>query len=134
MKFHPRQSIPPSLVKAGAPTQAATYPVADETGIIVVSTLTHPIPSPTQVPTETPAPTLAEAVQSPTPTMAAATTGSDSVSPTVAATAPVRMTSQPGYFLVENWWILLILLAIVIGVGVYYFLTSQNNRKKGNKT
>jgi hypothetical protein len=119
------------LVKAGAPTQAATYPVADETGIIVVNTLTPtPIPSPTEIPTETPVPTLAEAVQSPTTAMAAGTTQQAVQSPTVAATAPAEDASQPGYFLVENWWILLILLAAVIGAAVYYFKTKKTGESK----
>lgn len=107
----PAEGVDATLViSAGAATQAATYPVVEATGMIVLSTHT-----PTPVPTETPIPTVAP-------------TKSAEIVPT---TAPVVVedgtvsSERSGTFLANNWWIVLILLVVVIAVGVYSFVIKK---------
>lgn len=107
------------VINAAAPTQAATIAVVQPTGLIVVHTFT-----PTPTATITPIPSA-----TPTP-------GKTSVETKQPAgpTSTIDETEKPGYFLVENWWILLVLLVIVIATVLYLFVIKKNlNKKKGEK-
>ena len=97
-------------IHATAPTQAATYPVAKSTSLIKVD------PS-----TATPSPTVPVA----TATLIVAQKGQEG-SPAVAATGVTAGTNGSGYFLVDNWWIVIILLAAVLGAGLYFFVLKRN--------
>lgn len=102
-------------ISAGAPTQAATIPAAQATGLIPVYTFTpSPIPTMTPVPSQTPTPKK----ETPVVSTAAVSTGSG------------EQSQQKGYFLVDNWWILLVLLVIVIGVVYYLFGVRKKSKKE----
>jgi len=96
-------------ITATAPTQAATYPVAKSTGLVLV-TFT---------------PTLFPTVQVATATINAPQKVLDD-NPAAAATAVTTGTNGSGYFLVDNWWIVIILLAAVIAAGIYFFVWKRN--------
>lgn len=113
----PSEGVDATLtVSAGAPTQAATYPVVEPTGLIFLNTYT-----PTPFPTLTPIPTL---VPTKTPVI-------EKVNPTAVQSGTENGTgtnSSSGYFLANNWWIVLILLAVVIAAGVYYFVIRKKTK------
>jgi len=92
-------------VLPGAPTQAATYPAAESTGLILIQTFT-----PTPVPTNTPLPTFTATIS---PSLAVESTTTSS---TVTDESEDQRTS---YFLVDNWWIVLLASAAVAGFGFW---------------
>lgn len=103
----PSQAINSTLtVISGAPTQQATYPVVELTQIIVISTAT-----PTPLPTATKQPTI-------TPTRQAA---SVEEVPTTVNNPKVEDQEKSDYFLVKNWWILLVLVTAVLAAGIVLF-------------
>lgn len=122
-------------ILSDAPTQAATYPVADTQGMIVVATLTPvlsntPTPSPTALTLSTATPTAI------TPKVAAAKITPTEIKTTeqesTAETAAKReKSSQPqSYFLVDHWWIVLIILILVAVVAYSLYRSSNNSSKK----
>lgn len=100
-------------VVPGAPTQQATYAVVELTQIILISTAT-----PTPLPTATRQPTI-------TPTRQVAPT---EVVPTIVSNTPVKEKGQSGFFLVKNWWIILILVIAVLAVGIVFFRNEKRNK------
>ncbi len=101
-------------VRAGAPTQAATIPVADTTGMIVLDTAT-PMPTPTPAPTATLAPVIQPTLQ-PTEAMSKA----DNLP--VVKTEGSNTSDLRQY---NNLWIILILLAAVISTSIYIFVLKK---------
>lgn len=95
-------------VVAGAPTQAVTYPAAQTTGLILISTFT-----PTPIPTKTPVPTLTPQVTQEFLVESSSSTDTDS--------NPDDKTNASRYFLVKNWWIVLLLALVVLSVGLFTF-------------
>lgn len=88
-----------------APTQSATYKVADPTAVIDVNKIT---PHPTLI--DTPVPTCTvNTVQLPTKITGASTS------------VPLENENSLSreYFLVRNWWIVVVLLVVVLGTGLY---------------
>ena len=109
-------AIPSELVEnsvkvaaSAAEIQATPIPVQNPTSIIVIPTL-----APTATSTVTPVPTSTKTV--PTQTAVITAIVEAIASPTVAPT----MAEQPsGFSLAQNWWVLLIVAAAIIGVGIY---------------
>lgn len=108
-----------AVVRVDAPAQAATYPVAELTGLIVLGTFTPtPTFTATPVPTETPLPTqtLPSEIEP----------GDDGTAGDVAAG-----NNEPGEgksFIAQNWWIGLLLALLAVAAGFYY----RKTRKKVN--
>ena len=109
-------AIPSELVEnsvkvaaSAAEIQATPIPVQNPTSIIVIPTL-----APTATSTVTPVPTSTK----PAPTQTAVITAivEAIASPTV---APTTAEQASGFSLVQNWWILLIVAAAIIGVVIY---------------
>ena len=92
-----------------AEVQATPIPVQNPTSIIVIPTL-----APTATPTVTPVPTSTK----PAPTQTAVITAivEAIASPTV---APTMAEQASGFSLAQNWWILLIIAAAIVGVVIY---------------
>ena len=103
-------------VVAGAPTQAVTFAAVLTTGLVELSTFT-PTPT-TPPPTSTPQPTL-EPTQ---PPPAQTETNGGSVEK--------DEDTNTTYWLVNNWWVILILLGLVISAGVYLFGIRKGTQKK----
>lgn len=92
-------------VVQGAPTQASTYPVEIQpTGLLVIETFT-PVPTNTPVPKATITQSTIAPIQG------------DQVNPGEPYDSSMDTESDPP-FLVRNWWILLLLLATVLSVGI----------------
>lgn len=105
-------------VKQDALIQDSTYEVANEEGLLLIPTIT-PTPIPTSVPTQL----ATQAIENvPEPTKAA--------SSTIIPGDNASQDGNKGYFLVNNWWIVLLLLIGVIGAGVFFYLKSTSNRKE----
>lgn len=105
-------------VKQDALIQDSTYEVANEEGLLLIPTIT-PTPIPTSVPTQSATQAI---VNVPEPTKA--------VSSTTIPGDNALQDGNKGYFLVNNWWIVLLLLIGVIGAGVFFYLKSTSNRKE----
>lgn len=105
-------------VKQDALIQDSTYEVANEEGLLLIPTIT-PTPFPTSVPTQL-ATQAIENVPEPTKAVSSTTITGDNAS----------QDGNKGYFLVNNWWIVLLLLIGVIGAGVIFYLKSTSNRKE----
>jgi hypothetical protein len=103
-------------VVVGAPIQAATLPGVQTTGLVFLNTFT-PTPT-TPPPTATPQPTLAPTQPPPSPIEANS------------GTAEMSEDSGTNFWLVNNWWVILILLGLVIAAGVYLFGIRKDYRKK----
>ena len=118
----PSQGVNGSLVvNAGAPTQAATFPVVlQPTGLVVLKTFT-PTPTYTSVPTATPQPTGTPVLSAPASSGQELTAQSE--------TSPITATSTP--FLVRNWWIVLLLLLVVVLLGFFGY-KKISRESKGN--
>ena len=98
------------LISESAPTQAVTYEVVDSTAVIMVNTFTPtPTLTPTPLPTSTPKPTLTG-----TPVVVT-DEGNDDVSE----------GSGASYWLVKNWWVVLVLLGVVIALVVKYLTAKK---------
>jgi len=97
-------------VRAGAPTQAATMPVVDTTGMIVLNTAT-PTPTATPVPTATLAPVI-----QPTLKPTEASTKADNL-----AVVDTENKNESGLRQNNSWWINLTLLAAVIAAGIFIY-------------
>lgn len=112
----PSQGINSSItVSPGAPTQDVTYTVVELTQIIVVNTLTPtPLPTATRPPTVTPMKQISTVKPS----------------PTIASDATAESKTDSGYFLVDNWWIILILVFIVVATGIILFKKGKLNQKR----
>jgi hypothetical protein len=122
-------AIPSELVEnsvkvaaSAAEVQATPIPVQNPTSIIVIPTL-----APTATPTVTPVPTSTK----PAPTQTAVFTAvvGAVASPTV---APVAAEQASGFSLAQNWWILLIVAAAIIGV-IIYLQTGKKSSQIENK-
>lgn len=98
------------IVRAGAPAQAATIPVVQSTALVVLKTFT-PVPTDTPVPTVTPTSVIE-------PTGVLLETGNTVETPRAGSEGE----NVPGFWLVNNWWIVLILLMLVIAAGLYLFV------------
>ena len=122
-------AIPSELVEnsvkvaaSAAEIQATPIPVQNPTSIIVIPTL-----APTATLTVTPVPTSTKTV--PTQTAVITAIVEAIASPTVAPT----MAEQPsGFSLAQNWWILLIVAAAIIGV-IIYLQTGKKSSQIENK-
>lgn len=97
-------------VRAGAPVQAATIPVVQSTALVVLKTFT-PVPTDTPVPTVAPTSVIE-------PTGELLETGNTVKTPQAGS----KGEDVPGFWLVNNWWIVLILLFVVIAAGLYLFV------------
>ena len=110
-------------VSATAPQSNATpIPVQNPTSMIIIPTL-----APTATPTVTPVPTSTK----PAPTQTAVFTAvvGAVASPTV---APAAAEQASGFSLAQNWWILLIVAAAIIGV-IIYLQTGKKSSQIENK-
>ncbi len=116
----PSQGVEGKLtVSASAPTQAATYPAAQATGLIVINTFT-----PTPLPTNTPTP---QPTNAPTKEPVAAVT---QIEPTAAAQSSAPVKGSSNYFMAKNWWIVLVLLLAVVAAAIYFgFFKRTHNGK-----
>ena len=109
-------------VKQEAALQESTYEVGNEEGLLLIPTIT-PTPISTLVPTSVTTQLATQAIEIVTePTKAASSTtiSGDNAS----------QDGNTGYFLVNNWWIVLLLLIGVMGAGVFFYLKSTSNRKE----
>jgi len=105
-------------VLEGAPSPAVTYPVTDTTGLVLIGT-------------ETPA--LMETI-APTFTSASAT---EALAGSIASTAQVNLqeavkieeqtSTDHRYWLMSNWWVLVILLVVVVGFGVFLVFSKRKS-------
>ena len=109
-------AIPSELVEnsvkvaaSAAEIQATPIPVQNPTSIIVIPTL-----APTAIPTATPQPTATKPAQTQTAVITAIVEAI--ASPTV---APTMAEQASGFSLAQNWWILLIIAAAIVGVVIY---------------
>ena len=105
-------------VVSGAPGQQVTFAVAEATGMILIQTATPtPLPTATATATAKPLPTA-------TPQPAAPVSGSGT------ETAVSGSARNPGSFMVNNWWIIPVLLVAVIGIGAKMFIQNKSKRKE----
>ncbi len=105
-------------VLEGAPSPAVTYPVTDTTGLVLIGT-------------ETPA--LMETI-APAFTSASAT---EALAGSIASTAQVNLqeavkieeqtSTDHRYWLMSNWWVLVILLVVVVGFGVFLVFSKRKS-------
>lgn len=114
----PSQGVEAALtVIAGAPQQQVTYPVVQATGLIIINTLT-----PTPAVTATPLPKVVYTVQ---PT-------AEKVEATANLEKSDNKEPQKEFFLVENWWIVALLLVVAVSLGGIY-LMKRNKKEEGGK-
>lgn len=106
------------VVVSGALEQQITYAVAEATGMILIQTAT-PTPAPTATSTATLKP-----LSTATPQPAAPVIGSGT------ETAVSDSARNPGSFMVNNWWIIPVLLVAVIGIGAKIFMQNKSKRKE----
>lgn len=105
-------------ISESAPTQAVTYEVVDSTTVIMVNTFTPtPTLTPTPLPTSTPKPTLTGMP------IVVTDEGNDDVSE----------GSGASYWLVKNWWVVLVLLGVVIALVVKYLAAKKAVLNKEEK-
>jgi len=102
------------MVIKGAPTQAATMGITQATGLIILNTYT---------PTPTPAATL-EATAFSLPTATILPIGNDETDADAVASGILAPTGSE-YWLVEHWWIILVLGLLVIGAAVYFYIIKK---------
>jgi hypothetical protein len=102
-------------IRMNAPTQAATFPVVESTGLLRLGTFT---------PTPTATPRLIETIILQI-TPLEETQEAGGTSPTEALSGFEDGTKTSGSFLAENWWIVLIFLVVIIVVGVYLFMSKK---------
>lgn len=97
----------------GAPTQQATYAVVELTQIIVINTAT-PTPLPTATKQSTITPTRASAAAEEVPTVMNIPAGEEQ--------------KGSNYFLVNNWWIILVLVLAVLAAVAILFRKEKHNK------
>jgi len=103
------------VVTGAAPITATTIPLQDTSNLIVLPT---PGPSPTPTLAPTTVLTLAPTEKVNSPNQSSAVTGNPS------APQPAgEKVEKP--FLVQNWWIVLIVLALVVVTGIYLMKTRK---------
>lgn len=108
-------------VETGAPTQEATYPVQEPTGLVVVDLSTFtPTPTNTLIPTAT---VVLQSTPNPVTLESPADEGKNQVSE--------NQEDIPDYWLVKNWWIVVVLILLVIGTG-YLLRINQKKQEGGN--
>lgn len=107
-------------VRSGAPAQVATFPVVQSTALVIINTFT-PTPTETPIPTATATPVVE-------PTQV--TSGGDNPAE-IPPAGSVKESAEPGFWLVENWWLVLVLLVIVISAGLYLFVWKKKRNKEG---
>lgn len=105
-------------VLVGAPTQISTLPVAESSGLIVLGTSTP-------VATERPVPTLL----APISTMTATSTImiDDKVAQQMNLEGNGEAKDGSGFWLVNNWWLVIILFLVVISFGIFLVRSRKNN-------
>jgi len=103
------------VVTGAAPITATTIPLQDTSNLIVL-----PTPGPSQTPTLAPttALTLAPTEKVTSPNQSSTVTGNPS-----APQPAEEKVEKP--FLVQNWWIVLIVLALVVVTGIYLMKTRK---------
>jgi len=103
------------VITGAAPITATAIALQDTTNLIVLPT---PGPSPTPTLAATTAPTLAPTGKVAAPNQPEAETGNPS------APQPAGVNAEKP-FLVQNWWIVLIVLALVVYTGIYLMKTRK---------
>lgn len=102
----------------GAPTPLVTYPVADSTGLVIVGTGT-PVPIETTAPTFTPA--------SMTETTAGTKLSTTQENLAESGEIDEQDEADPSYWLLSNWWVLVMLFLIVVGFGIFLVISKRKS-------